>query len=191
MKKFVLGFLTAALLFTALPIGSAVQQYILQPTAAKIVVDGAEIKDAKLPIMAYEGYNYIPAAVFRSICDKIGVGFAWDNAKKEIQLTTKVTSEAAISTQPKATDSTAPAGLSDPTKISIHTFDGSNFVWVGDVGALLEEREYEMVNTQKGLTVQIVKNNSVVLGDISFIGYGGKVYFKYDYYIDNILPLLQ
>lgn len=89
MKKFVLGFLAAALLFTALPIGAAVQQYTLQATAAKIVVDGTEAKDDKLPIMAYQGYNYIPAAVFRSICDKIGVGFKWDNEKKEIQINTK------------------------------------------------------------------------------------------------------
>jgi hypothetical protein len=89
MKKFIFGFLAAALLFTALPIGAAVQEYILTKSTAKLVVDGAEVTDDTLPILHYNGYNYIPAATFRAICDKIGVGFQWVDDKKEIQLITK------------------------------------------------------------------------------------------------------
>ena len=89
-KSFVLGFLLATLLFSAIPIGAVVQEYILTPTTSKLVVDGVEVNNPALPMMAYNGYNYIPASSFREICDKIGVGFEWDNEKKEIQIDTQV-----------------------------------------------------------------------------------------------------
>lgn len=88
MKKFILGFILAAVLFSAFPVAATIQQYILTPSTTKIVVDGIEVKDNKLPIMAYEGYNYIPAATFKSICDKISIGFKWDEAVKEIRVAT-------------------------------------------------------------------------------------------------------
>lgn len=88
MKKgFILGFLCAALLFTA--IGAGV--YTLVPSTTKLVVDGAEVKDDKLPVLYMEpGYNYVPAAVFRAICDKIGVRFAYVEANNAIQIDTRV-----------------------------------------------------------------------------------------------------
>jgi hypothetical protein len=101
MKKFMLGFILAAVLFSAIPVGAAVQEYVLTSTATKIMVDGVEFKDAKLPIMAYEGYNYLSAATFKSICEKIGAGFVWNNELKTIEIDTKVvtTSTAALTVQ--------------------------------------------------------------------------------------------
>lgn len=90
MKKFILGFITAAILFTAIPVGAVIINYTLQSTQAKIVVDGEEFSNKDLPVMSYKGYNYLPAATFREICNKIGVGFVWDNATKEIRITTQI-----------------------------------------------------------------------------------------------------
>lgn len=87
MKKFVLGFILGALLFSIIPASAAIQEYVLQKSDVRIMVDGEEHADKELPVLNYKGYNYLPAAAFRGICDKIGVGFNWDNAKKEIQIT--------------------------------------------------------------------------------------------------------
>ena len=135
MKKFFFGFILAALLFSAMPIGAAVEQYILTPSAAKIVVDGAEVKDNKLPIMNYQGYNYIPAATFRSICDKIGVEFEWDNTTKEIQLSTKEVKAVSETVVPAAeltpTTTTTPAAQNanteQDTKPPEVTFEGGTW----------------------------------------------------------------
>jgi len=89
-KSFVLGFLLATLLFSAIPVGAAVQEYILTSTASKLVVDGVEVKNDTLPMMSYNGYNYIPASSFRDICDKIGVGFEWNDTTKAIEIDTSV-----------------------------------------------------------------------------------------------------
>ena len=44
------------------------------------MIDGETAKK-ELPVLNYQGYNYIPAATFREICDTIGVGFEWVGIK--------------------------------------------------------------------------------------------------------------
>lgn len=207
MKKFVLGFLTAALLFTALPIGAAVQQYVLQPTAAKIVVDGAEVKDDNLPIMSYQGYNYIPAAVFRNICDKIGVGFKWDNEKKEIQITTTAPAE--------ATTSSGGVNMEVPEKITqtpdgitmIDTWEGKQYIGIGYIQQSINKKGYDIVpNIKQKKGWLLIKGNSpdfkfyfhteeseytVILNDLpTTYAYGGDN-IEVNYYINTILPLIK
>ncbi|MEN6313729.1 MAG: hypothetical protein ABFD25_05710 [Clostridiaceae bacterium] len=91
MKKgFILGFVCAALLFTA--IGATAAQYTLTPSTVKFYMDGTEIKDDKLPLLYMEpGYNYLPAAMFRSICDKIGIVFEYVEKDNAIVIDTKTT----------------------------------------------------------------------------------------------------
>lgn len=87
MKKFMLGFLIGALLFSIMPINAAIQQYTLQQSDCKLVVDGNEFK-SDMPLLNYDGYNYLPAAGFREICDKLNIGFEFDNETKEIRIIT-------------------------------------------------------------------------------------------------------
>lgn len=86
--QFLIGFLVGALLFATIPVGAAVQEYILTKSETKIIVDGTEFADDSLPILNYKGYNYIPAAVFKGICAKLGLSFEWVGEKKEIQIQT-------------------------------------------------------------------------------------------------------
>lgn len=88
-KQFMIGFLIGALLFTFIPANASVQEYILQKSLAKITVDGKEFANKDLPVLNYKGYNYIPAAVFREICEKLGLGFDWVGETNEIQIQTK------------------------------------------------------------------------------------------------------
>lgn len=86
MKKFLAGLIVGALLFSIIPVGAAVQEYVLQKSSAKLVVNGAEYANKDLPVLNYKGYNYMPADAFRGICETIGAGFKWDNSKKEVQI---------------------------------------------------------------------------------------------------------
>jgi hypothetical protein len=60
MKKFILGFVLAALLFTALPVGAAVQQYILHAPDYKIYLGDKEYSDKDYPALTYKGKTYLP-----------------------------------------------------------------------------------------------------------------------------------
>jgi len=87
-KQLLIGILIG-ILIAAVPVGAAVQEYILKQSECKIVVDG-EIVKGELPLLIMDpGYNYLPAAEFRSICDKMGIGFEFDPPTKEIRIDTK------------------------------------------------------------------------------------------------------
>lgn len=88
-KQLILGILIGFSL-TAIPVSAAVKEYNLKLSDCKIMVDGVEYKDKNLPILVMDpGYNYLPAAVFRNICNTIGIGFEFDNTTKQIQIDTK------------------------------------------------------------------------------------------------------
>jgi hypothetical protein len=86
-KQLLIGILIG-ILIAAVPVGAAVQEYILKQSECKIVVDGEVVK-GELPLLIMDpGFNYIPAAEFRSICDKMGIGFEFDSPTKEIRIDT-------------------------------------------------------------------------------------------------------
>ncbi len=124
-KQFLIGFLIGALLFTFIPVNAAVQEYILTKSNARIIVDGTEFADDSLPILNYKGYNYIPAAVFRGICAKLGFSFDWVGETNEIQIQTK-----------------GEGNLSDTigqALIEYKTVDGKEYVSIVDVKAYCKE----------------------------------------------------
>lgn len=63
MKKFMLGFILAALLFSAIPVGATVQQYILYKPDYKVYFGDKEYKDNDYPPLNYKGKTYVPVAV--------------------------------------------------------------------------------------------------------------------------------
>lgn len=88
-KQLFIGILIGILIMVAIPVGATVQEYILKQSDCKVVVDGIEFKDKKLPMLIMDpGYNYIAVATFREICEKIGIGFKFDSPTKEIRIDT-------------------------------------------------------------------------------------------------------
>jgi len=196
MKKFILGFLCAAMLFTAIPIGAAIQEYALKLSAAKIVVDGSEFKDEKLPVLYLDpGYNYIPAAVFRSICDKIGVGFEYDSATKEIQIDTKA---ATVNSDTLTTTETDTGGDTVSDKITqtpdgiteFVTFEGKQYIGFIAIRNKLKESGYDFISTVDTIW-KVIKGEEVILDDIATIRPFGFDMIEADYYISIISPLIK
>lgn len=85
IRVLVLGIVIGLLL--SVPV-NGIAQYVLKESDCKLIVDGVEVK-GDLPLLIMDpGYNYLPAAEFRSICSKIGVGFEFDQPTKEIRIDT-------------------------------------------------------------------------------------------------------
>lgn len=125
-RQFFIGFLISALLFGAIPVGAAVQEYILTKSETKIIVDGTEFADDSLPVLNYKGYNYIPAAVFKGICAKLGLNFEWVGETNEIKISMRegerAMSETAVS-----------------TTVQYTTIDGKEYINIEDVRAYCKE----------------------------------------------------
>jgi hypothetical protein len=189
MKKFInkqtiSAFIIGALITGCIPAYAAVQEYILTSTASKITVDGAEVKNDQLPMMSYQGYNYIPAATFRDICDKIGVGFEWNNEAKEIQITTSTgtTTTGAIDLSDKITQT--------PDGLPVFQYKGSNYI---------EWLELRKKCESLGLHFRIENNafnfknsdDTLICSIELFTIYSPFDYAKYDDYINIVLPLIK
>jgi hypothetical protein len=104
-KQFFMGLIIGAILFSAIPIHAAVEEFILYKANIKLMLNGREVQVNNLPILQYKGYNYLPAASFKDICTDLGASFYWDTLTKQIQiksvdLTANNTSYSAIVTKP-------------------------------------------------------------------------------------------
>jgi hypothetical protein len=209
---FILGFIIGSLIFAASPIKAAIDEYILYLSEAKIIVDGTEYDNPDLPILDYKGYNYLPAALFREICAKIGVDFQWVGEVNEIQLTTpEIPPE-----EPQ------PEPIYTPDGIEATYIEGDWYVF-GVSAKWDNERKENPVQEYYILSPIIIKGQAevnecqlvkvtcaelkyssrygkikyypiertLILDHIPLYDFGGVVYLQYDYYVNTILPIVQ
>jgi hypothetical protein len=215
MKKFILGLITGALLFSMIPIYATVQEYILQQSDCKLVIDGNEF-NAELPVLNMEGYNYLPAAAFREICDKLNIGFEFDNTTKEIRVNTKKKAE---EVEPVKEDNTVSEANDNkpylapnlyrghrsyiniqyaPTReengITIYVLDNIGYINIHEIEKYKlypmwkydEKRDYAYIEIYN-------QNSELLISDTPFIDCfglnGGQVFIEYDYYKNTIMQL--
>ena len=121
-----IGFLIG-IMFT-ITVNAAVKEYVLKQSECKIVVDGVEVK-GELPLLIMEpGFNYIPAAEFRSICDKIGIGFEFDVPTKEIRIATQKTQPLSA----KGVDNVSEV-VKTPDGLNVILYEGKYYVRWGEL----------------------------------------------------------
>jgi hypothetical protein len=86
-KQLIIGIIIGVVVASIVPVGAAIEGYVLKKSPHKLVVNGEYWQEDTLPMMIYQdGYNYIPAATFRTICENMNIPFAWDGEKEEIQI---------------------------------------------------------------------------------------------------------
>jgi hypothetical protein len=186
MKKLVIGIIIGLIL--SIPVGAAVQEYTLKQSECKIVVNGEEVK-GELPLLIMDpGFNYIPAAEFRSICDKMGIGFEFDVPTKEIRIDTKKRTSSS-----KEADTVGEVIEQTPDGITVVTKkDGIKYVRLMDVG-----RRYEYKNIHFKISTANNNDNPNICdmyeGDtLIYSGILSEIFsVTREYYIKNIMPLLQ
>jgi len=167
---------------------AAVQEYTLKKSECKLVVDGVEVK-GELPLLIMDpGYNYIPAAQFRSICDKIGIGFEFDVPTKEVRIETR---QAQIET--KEVEAVKITETPDGIK-TIDTWHGKQYIGNLYIRLKANETGYTFIkNRQNVWEIIRLKDNKVLLTDIpttALTGYGGYAAVEVNYYIENIMPII-
>lgn len=194
-KQLIIGFVLGVLLFSIVPVSATVQEYLLQKSSAKLMVDGIEFSNKELPVLNYKGYNYLPAATFREICDKIGVGFEWVGEKKEIQIETGTKNNTAISNKEQ---SLTQATTYKKDGFDILTHNNKEYVAYVDIKNKLPDGYKFDYEPGKNIifiaTYERDKDGrdtikSIVLNDIPHILYERKTWIEYDYYLNNIIQI--
>ena len=194
-KQFMIGFLVGALVFTFIPANAAVQEYILQKSLAKITVDGKEFANKDLPVLNYKGYNYIPAAVFRGICEKLGLGFDWVGETNEIQIQTKGDEKRVEESRPIEGATIENIEKDDYNLIVVN---GIEYVSIEEMHEKYKDEYcFNPLDGSKPLTrgITLIENatNQVLLRiprrqiDI----FNNKEYITLKYFVDTVLPLIE
>lgn len=84
MKKIVAGIAIGMVLsFSASALAGPIKQYLLTEVNYPVIVNGKEYKDAKNPILNYQGSTYIPLA---KIGELTGVQYKWNDEKKRVEI---------------------------------------------------------------------------------------------------------
>lgn len=81
MKKFITGFITGALVFSAVTAFAAVT-YEALPASFKVLVNGKEFVSEK-PTVVIEGSTYMP---LKAIGDALGVSVKWNNELQQVEV---------------------------------------------------------------------------------------------------------
>ncbi|MDR7856065.1 hypothetical protein [Tissierella sp.] len=184
-KQLIIGFLLGALVFGIVPVGATVQDYLLKKSEVKLMVDGQEFTNKDLPVLLMEpGYNYIPAATFREICDKLGVGFEYVADKKEIQI---------ITTTTEKTDEIE--GKVDIVENVVR--DGYNIVVENGIEYVLLREVFEklskeyMFHVLSDKTINFEYLEEILIENMPYKIVDNKTYVEYEYLTNNILPLVK
>lgn len=186
-KELILGFFIGVLLFGVIPVGATVQEYILKKSPHKLVVDGQEVVNEELPILIYNGYNYLPAATFREICDRIGVEFEWAGEAQEIRISTnrRVSKEE----KPKAEIANI-----EKDGLELTVINETEYISLRKIHEYLidNDLDYYVQYSPELKKVQLLsKQDTILLDEIPTYVFQGLSYVEYDYFEHNILPLVK
>lgn len=209
MKKFILGFLTAALLFTAIPVGAAIEEYICYRADYKLVINGQEYNDPDLPLLNYKGYT---VASVRKLFEAAGLNVNWNaelgQAEVSVAPVPAPTKEVeAVSDQPVVQlnrygmpifmngDKNPP--LENEGNLYYFVYDGVKYVLLDlkerpksyaykYTGGILYLATYEAVGDEVKETKIIPE---IPHGEYFWESYRFMV--TYDYYINTLLPTLK
>jgi hypothetical protein len=193
---------------------NAAVEYTLKQSECKIIVDGVEVK-GELPLLMMEpGFNYIPAAEIRSICDKIGVGFEFDALTKEVRIDTTKTQALATEPSPVPTPIYAQEVadgkevLSPQTLLQIFPIDilgGEEYIRLRYIQKVSQPDGYDFFKSTGWVMVSVTSDfdfNSglsgenqgkytVLLENIPITIIHGCESVTVDYYTNTILPLIK
>ncbi|HHX60608.1 MAG TPA: hypothetical protein GX707_07835 [Epulopiscium sp.] len=191
-KQLITGFILGAIIFGTMPVQAKVQEYLLQKSTAKVMVDGKEFANKALPVLSYKNSNYIPMATFREICNTIGVGFEWVGESREVQISTGK-NEVAKEEKKSEISSIEKDGYKlivvdgveyvEPRSVSEkHLDQGYDFGFVSDT----KEFYFYHANDRRSLS-----DKKTLLNNIPHSIFEDKGHIEYDYFKRNILPLIK
>jgi len=218
-RQLTIGILIGVIITLAIPINAAVEQYALYKSDIKLLINGVECQINDLPIMNFEGYNYVPVAIFRKICEEIGGKLDWVAEVKEVRITTPVIvgkpEPDIIEPQPRPAPPvpTIPIpqtdNIKDDDKVNELTFfiqngmeiliyNNEKYITPGTISDINPEFNWQYDSSTKRLDVYVFSGrifdetaNYPSTKNTPYIESNGRKWIKYDYYKKTILPLLE
>jgi hypothetical protein len=180
-------------LIISVPVG-AVVQYTLKESDCKIVVDGEMFQDEKLPVLLMEpGYNYLPAATFREICNDIGIDFMFDSETKEIRLTTPQNIKTLSSLPQEQEENIVGEQITQtPDGIEIREIKNNvQYLTFGQIRIQARKTGYDFIFDTETERWKITKDNIVILDAVPITMNYGHGSVEVEYYINNIMPIIK
>ncbi|TCU72859.1 hypothetical protein EV204_105195 [Tissierella praeacuta] len=205
-NQLIIGFLLGALLFSIVPVSATIQEYLLQKSSAKLIVNGKEFSNKDLPVLNHKGYNYIPAATFREICNTIGVSFEWVGGKKEIQIDTN--KKPIVETIEKPVGERQVNNVEDviSKKATVYKKDGYDIFVVDGIEYVsligICEKYYERYNFKSAEGSSSANRSMVFVNEVSnerlldipheqIYVFENRMHLRYEYFLNNVLPLIN
>jgi hypothetical protein len=88
-KQTIVAFLLGAVLFSAIPVKAAIEEFILYKADYKLVINGVEFNDPDVPLMNYKGYT---VGSVRKILEAAGIPITWNAKLGQAEVTSNPTS---------------------------------------------------------------------------------------------------
>jgi hypothetical protein len=209
-KQTVIAFMLGALLFSGIPVMANVTEYIFTQSNCKLIVDGQEYNNPDIPIVLFmkDSSNFAPLAVLRDLCNKLGVPFVYDNATKEIRITTTGVSDATKTTTniigkeegvlSEVVGTTDNYITYEEDELIIVESNGEKYVEVFGIMQKLQDTNYKLV--YDGVNIySLMKSNEIISDKINSYSQintkntfkNSKYYIKYNDYIEKIKSFLE
>lgn len=174
MKKFIAGFLFAAVLFNIVPIGAAIEEFVLNKADYKLIIKGVEYKDPDNPILNHNGTTYAPV---RSLLTAAGLDVEWNPELEQAEIYNPTTNP----NKPKST----PDGITE-----IDAYKGEYYISFTPIRNKAKEKGYSFVSPKYNIW-QLKKDEDIILDNIETKIVYGMGCVTYDYYVNTIMPLLK
>ncbi len=176
---------------------SQLEEFILYRSECRLNIDGEFYDNEELPLLNYKGQTYIPSDAFEKICNQVGVDFNWISELKQIQ----VEIGDKIPTLPVKEEPTVSEPYIDENGINVSVFDGVEYVSIFQVRQVIDNylkdipHFYTFDKENKTLMINDTLLGGARLPDefatlnIPLFYPDGTQHIKYDFFIENILPL--
>jgi len=175
MKKFIAGFVLAAVLFNIVPIGAAIEEFVLNKADYKLIIKGTEYKDPDKPMLNYQGTTYAPV---RSLLTAAGLDVQWNSELEQAEV--------------KPTNESGDVRLkTTPDGVEVYYFEGKHYVPWLFFNKVYESKGYQISRPPKGNEWNLYENGEILLEDLSTHMIYSITSIELNYYINNILPLIK
>lgn len=202
-RQFIIGLFVGAILFASTPTFADTVQYIFTQSNCKLIIDGQEYSNPDIPIVLFmkDNSNFAPVAVIRDLCLKLNISFEYDNATKEIRITTRKTNSNLSNT----TSPSTPILKNNPNSyeedgVLVAEVNGEKYVPIYSIQEKLKGSNYvlnfgELYNcvltkSEKIISPKIKTYFNDMTGDFSHYFSNNAIYIKYSDYQNIIKPLI-
>lgn len=191
MKKFISGFLCAAVLFSVMPIKAAIEEFLCYRADYKVMVNGAEYVSEELPILNYKGYTYAP---FRSILEAAGLDVNWNTELNQAEVSSAtITNKEATNMSVQTSPAPTPIVFKKTEDgLDILAYDNEEYVSVSAIIFKCDSLKlmFKQKGNQESWTL-IGTEGNILLDSIPSKQIYGHSRILVSYYVSTILPLLK